>query len=45
MGIGEALARIFVSEGARVVMSSRELARLEDARARIGLTDRTAAIQ
>jgi short-subunit dehydrogenase len=44
MGIGEALARIFLSEGARVVMSSRDVARLEDARVRIGSTNRTAAI-
>src|SRR5437588_648427 len=43
MGIGEALAGIFVSEGARVVMSSRDLARLEEARARIGSLERTAA--
>lgn len=44
MGIGEALARVFLAEGARVVLSSRDLARLEEARKRIGAMDRTAAI-
>jgi short-subunit dehydrogenase len=44
MGIGEALARIFVVEGARVVLSSRDLVRLEQARVRIGSNDRTVAI-
>src|SRR5690242_15732902 len=44
MGIGEALARSFLSEGARVVMSSREMARLDIARQRVGNFDRTAAI-
>jgi short-subunit dehydrogenase len=36
MGIGEALARAFVEQGADVLMSSRELNRVEAARARIG---------
>src|SRR5690349_17098002 len=44
MGIGEALAQAFLSEGARVVLSSRDLTRLEEARGRVGDTDRTAAI-
>jgi short-subunit dehydrogenase len=44
MGIGEALARAFVSEGARVVLSSRDLARLEEVRARIGTPERTTAV-
>jgi short-subunit dehydrogenase len=44
MGIGEALARAFLLEGARVVLSSRDLARLEEARSRLGDSDRTAAI-
>lgn len=43
MGIGEALARAFLSEGARVVLSARDLARLEEARRRVGDIDRTAA--
>jgi len=44
MGIGEALARAFLAEGARVVLSSRELSRLEEVRSRIGSTDRTLAV-
>jgi len=36
MGIGEALARTFVEHGADVLMSSRELNRVEAARARVG---------
>ena len=44
MGIGEALARVFLAQGARVVSSSRDIARLEEARNRLGDTDRTAAI-
>lgn len=35
MGIGEATARLFVEEGASVVLSSREQTRAEQARARI----------
>ena len=44
MGIGEAMAKSFLAEGARVVMSSRDLARVEEARQRVGTADRTAAI-
>ena len=44
MGIGEALARAFLAQGARVVLSSRDIARLEEARNRVGVMDRTAAI-
>ncbi len=44
MGIGEALARLFVEEGAAVVMTSRDQARLEAARARVGHPDRTLAL-
>jgi short-subunit dehydrogenase len=44
MGIGEALARAFLAEGARVVLSSRALSRLEEVRSRIGSTDRTLAV-
>jgi short-subunit dehydrogenase len=44
MGIGEALARLFVDEGATVVLTSRDLARVEAARARIGHPERTLAL-
>jgi len=44
MGIGEALASSFLTQGARVVMSSRDIGRLETARQRVGSLDRTAAI-
>jgi len=44
MGIGEAIARRFVQEGACVALSSRDLGRTEAARARIGVFDRTLAI-
>ena len=44
MGIGEAIARAFLAEGARVVMSSRDLARQEEALRRVGDIDRTAAV-
>ena len=36
MGIGEALAKLFVDEGALVVLSARDEKRIEEARARIG---------
>ncbi len=42
MGIGEALAKIFAEQGASVVLSARNVARLEAARVRIGHTERTA---
>jgi len=44
MGIGEAMAKSFLAEGARVVMSSRDLARVQEARQRVGALDRTAAL-
>jgi short-subunit dehydrogenase len=44
MGIGEALAKLFVEEGASVVLSSREAGRAEAARARVGHTERTLAL-
>lgn len=43
MGIGEALARLFAEEGARVLLSSRDAQRVEEACARIGRLDRTMA--
>src|SRR5512140_2680631 len=45
MGIGESLARIFVEQGANVVMASRDVSRVEEARARLGpkAHDRTMA--
>lgn len=43
MGIGEAIARRFAGEGASVVLLSRDTARAEAARARIGFPERTAA--
>src|SRR5438045_968264 len=44
MGIGEALTRELVSQGAQVVMSSRDLQRVEAARARVGMPAQTHAI-
>jgi short-subunit dehydrogenase len=41
MGIGEALAKLFVEEGALVVLTARDQARLEAARARIGHPEQT----
>ena len=43
MGIGEAVAALFVAEGAKVVITSRDLGRAEAARHRIGSPDRTIA--
>ncbi len=44
MGIGEALAREFAEHGATVVMSSRDVRRVEEARARVGNPQRTLAV-
>jgi short-subunit dehydrogenase len=44
MGIGEALAEAFAERGARVVLLSRDAARAEAARARIGHSDSTLAL-
>jgi short-subunit dehydrogenase len=44
MGIGEAIARVFVEHGASVVMLSRDSSRLEAARSRIGQPERTLAL-
>lgn len=44
MGIGEAIAKLFVRHGAQVVLLSRDSGRLEAARARIGNPDQTLAL-
>src|SRR5512146_2047250 len=44
MGIGEAIAKLFVEEGASVVLSSRDASRTEAARTRIGRPERTMAV-
>ena len=44
MGIGEAIAKIFSDHGASVIMLSRDAARIEAARARIGHSERTLAM-
>jgi short-subunit dehydrogenase len=44
MGIGEALARLFADRGASVVLLSRDAARAEAARSRVGHIDRTLAL-
>ena len=43
MGIGEAIAKVFARDGASVVLMSRDAARAEAARSRIGIPDRTVA--
>jgi short-subunit dehydrogenase len=43
MGIGEAIVKTFAAEGASVVMLSRDSARAEAARGRVGFPDRTVA--
>jgi short-subunit dehydrogenase len=44
MGIGEAIARLFLEEGASVVFSSRDAARLEQVRSRAGHAERSLAV-
>lgn len=44
MGIGEAIAKLFLDEGASVVLSSRDLGRAEAARSRMGQPERTMAV-
>jgi len=44
MGIGEAIAAVFVEQVARVVLLSRDATRAETARTRIGHADRTLAL-
>src|ERR1700726_2220915 len=44
MGIGEAIARAFVEEGASVVLLSRDASRAEAARGRIGKMEQTLAL-
>jgi short-subunit dehydrogenase len=44
MGIGEAIAKVFADQGARVVLLSRDANRAEAARHRIGHTERTLAM-
>jgi short-subunit dehydrogenase len=44
MGIGEAIAKIFTDQGASVVLLSRDSGRLEQAKTRVGHTERTLAL-
>lgn len=44
MGIGEAIAKLFAEQGARVVLLSRDAGRAEAARLRIGNADKTLAL-
>lgn len=45
MGIGEAIAKEFIDNGASVVFSSRDLQRSEAARQRLGALDRSMAVE
>ncbi len=44
MGIGEAIAKVFAEQGAGVVLLSRDAARAEAARERVGYPERTIAL-
>jgi uncharacterized protein len=44
MGIGEAIAKIFADQGARVILLSRDAGRAEESRLRVGHTHRTLAL-
>jgi short-subunit dehydrogenase len=44
MGIGEAIAKLFVDHGAKVVLLSRDAGRAEAARGRLGQVERTLAL-
>ena len=44
MGIGESIAKLFLSEGAKVVLCSRDLERTEAARQRIGGGDNAISV-
>jgi short-subunit dehydrogenase len=44
MGIGEAITKVFLDQGARVVLLSRDANRAETARHQLGHTDRTLAL-
>jgi short-subunit dehydrogenase len=44
MGIGEEIARVFAERGAKVVLLSRDASRAEEARRRVGHSERTLAI-
>ena len=44
MGIGEAIAKLFVDRGARVILLSRDANRAEAARHRVGRTEQTLAL-
>src|SRR5580704_3932863 len=44
MGIGEAIAKLFVDQGASVALLSRDAGRAEAARTRIGHSERTVAL-
>jgi short-subunit dehydrogenase len=44
MGIGEAIAKLFADKGAKVILLSRDAARAEAARSRVGHTESTLAL-